>query len=191
VIETRLGGRALARGWTIVLPVLALALAATPGGAQEKLTEHTFSRSPGAPAPSAQVEEMAWLAGHWVGRALGGTVEEIWSPPRAGAMMGMFRLVKDEKTVFYELMTILEEDSSLVLRLKHFDGGNLRAWEEKDVTVDFPLVGIADGAFRFEGLSFRPEGDDRLKVHLAMRRKDGPPREETFAYTRMRHSEDR
>jgi len=154
------------------------------GYAQEKLTEYTFTRSPGAPGPTAPVEDMAWLAGHWTGEALGGTVEEMWSPPRGGAMMGMFRLVKEGETVFYELMTIVAEEGSLVLRLKHFNA-DLTGWEEKETTVDFPLVAIADGAFRFEGLSFHPDGDDHLKIHLAMHKKDGTAREETFAYTRV------
>jgi len=178
-------GRGPARAGAIIVAGLCVILVATSSGAQEKLTEHTWKRSPGASGPRAQVEDMAWLVGHWTGEALGGTVDEIWSPPRGGAMMGMFRLVKGDKPAFYELMTIVPEDGSLVLRLKHFDGGDLAAWEEKEETVDFPLVAIADGAFRFEGLSFHPEGNDRLKIHLAMHGGDGSVREVTFAYTRV------
>ena len=178
-------GRGPARAGAIIVAGLCVILVAASSGAQEKLTEHTWKRSSGASGPRAQVQDMAWLAGHWTGEALGGTVDEIWSPPRGGAMMGMFRLVKDGGTVFYELMTILEEEGTLVLRLKHFGGGDLSAWEEKEETVDFPLVALADGAFRFEGLSFRPEGDDRLRIHLAMPGKDESVREVTFAYTRV------
>lgn len=177
--------RALARGRVVVLVVLCVTSIVGRGYAQEKLTEHTFTRSPGAPGPTAPVEDMAWLAGHWVGEALGGTVEEIWSPPRGGAMMGMFRLVKDAETVFYELMTIVPENGSLVLRLKHFNA-DLTGWEEKEDTVDFPLVKVADDAFHFDGLSFRPEGNDGVRIHLAMRGEDGTVREETFAYSRVR-----
>ena len=183
--ETRPGRRGLTGGRVVVAALACVTLFAADGRAQEKLTEHTFSRSPGAPGPPAQVEDMAWLAGHWVGEALGGTVEEIWSLPLAGAMMGMFRLVKDDKTVFYELMTILEEDGSLVLRLKHFNGGDLSAWEEKEETVDFPLVAVADGTFRFDGMSFHPDGDDRVTVYLAMHGKEGAVQEVTFTYTRV------
>lgn len=182
--ETGPGRRGLTCGHTAVVALLCFTFLAAHGRAQESLTEHTFTRAPGAPGTPAQVEDMAWLEGHWLGEALGGTVEEIWSPPLAGAMMGMFRLVKDDTTVFYELMTILEEDESLVLRLKHFNGGDLSAWEEKERTVDFPLVAIADGAFRFDGLSFHPEGNDRLIVFLAMHGKEGAIQEVSFAYTR-------
>jgi len=182
--ETRLGRRGPRGARTAALALLFVTLVAARGDTQEKLTAHTYTRSAATPAPSAQLQDMAWLAGHWVGEALGGTVEEIWSPPRGGAMMGMFRLVKDGETAFYELMTILPEDGSLLLRLKHFNA-NLGGWEEKDDTVEFPLVAIADGAFRFEGLSLHPEGDDRLKIHLAMHKKDGTMQEVTFAYTRV------
>ncbi len=58
------------------------ALVAAPSEAREKLAEHTGTRSAGPPGPRAQVEDMAWLAGHGTGEALGGTVDEIWSPPR-------------------------------------------------------------------------------------------------------------
>ena len=183
--KTCRGPRALARGRVAALAVLCALSIAGQGHAQEKLTEHTFTRSPGTPGLTAAVEDMAWLAGHWVGEALGGTVEEIWSPPRGGAMMGMFRLVKDGKTVFYELMTIVPENGSLALRLKHFNA-DLTGWEEKKDTVDFPLVEVADDAFHFDGLSFRPEGNDRVRIHLAMRGRDGTVSEETFAYNRVR-----
>jgi hypothetical protein len=163
---------------------LCAALVASTGSTQDKLTEHTYTRSAGTPAPRAQIGDMAWLAGHWVGEALGGTVEEIWSPPRGGAMMGVFRLVKDGETAFYELMTIVPDEGSLVLRLKHFDA-DLSGWEEKGETVDFRLVAVGDGAYRFEGLSFQPEGPERLNIHLAMHTSDGGVREETFSYTRL------
>ena len=183
--KTCQGPRALACARGTVLAVLCVTSIVGQGYAQDKLTEHTFTRSGGAPGPRAQVEDMAWLAGHWTGESLGGIVDEIWSPPRGGAMMGMFRLVKDDKPAFYELMTILEEEGTLVLRLKHFGGGDLSAWEEKEETVDFPLVEVAGNAFHFDGLSFRLESADRVRVHLAMRGKDGTAREETFAYTRV------
>ena len=45
-------------------------------------------------------------------------------------MMGSYRLVKDDKVIFYELQTIVEQGSSLVFRLKHFNA-DLSGWEEK------------------------------------------------------------
>ena len=164
----------------IALALVALAL---PVAAQDKLTERTFKLAPGAKSPPATLADMKWLTGRWVGQALGGTSEEIWSPPDSGSMMGMYRLIKDGKPVFYELLTIVEENGTLILRLKHFHP-DLKGWEEQDRTVDFPLVAVRDGAVHFEGMSFHPQGD-RLTVHLAIGAKGGEMREETFAYTRV------
>ncbi len=154
--------------------------------AQERLTEHTFKLKPGEKSPPATIADMAWLAGAWTGPGLGGSSEEMWSAPRGGAMLGMYRLIKDDKPVFYELITIFEEQGSLVFRLKHFNP-DLTGWEEKDKTVDFALVAKEKGALHFHGLSFKQEGEDGMTIYLAIRnRKDNSLREETFRLTRMK-----
>lgn len=164
--------------------VLGSLLAAHFVEAQEKLTEHTYKRSPGTSSPPATIGAMAWLAGHWQGEALGGLSEEIWSPARAGSMMGMYRLLKDGKPAFYELLTIVEEQGSLVLRLKHFNP-DLTGWEEKQKTVDFPLVAVGEGAVHFEGMSFHMRGSSGVTIYLAMHGKDGSVHEGVFEYSRV------
>lgn len=151
---------------------------------QEKMTERTLKLAPGAKSPRATIAEVAWMAGHWSGTALGGETEEIWSPPKAGAMMGMYRLVRGGKVIFYELQTLVEEEGSLILRLKHFHA-NLTGWEEKQKTVDFRLVSLGDGIAQFEGMSFQRDGDEKLTVFLAIQQKDGSLREEAFRYERV------
>lgn len=168
---------------SIVWFSLAAVLAASPASAQEKLTERTFRLKAGMQSPPATISDMAWLAGHWAGEALGGLSEEIWSDPGAGSMMGMYRLIRDGRPVFYELLTIVEENGSLMLRLKHFNA-NLTGWEEKLKTIDFPLVAKTEGAVHFEGMSFHPKGNDALTVYLAIHQKDGTVREEAFSYKR-------
>ncbi|HEX2445685.1 MAG TPA: DUF6265 family protein, partial [Vicinamibacterales bacterium] len=118
----------------VIAFVLAAWMSSLPGYAQEKLTERTFRLKAGEKSPPAAIADMAWLAGRWVGEALGGASEEIWSEPRAGAMMGMYRLVRDGKPIFYELLTIVEENGTLMLRLKHFNA-DLTGWEEKLKTI--------------------------------------------------------
>jgi hypothetical protein len=66
---------------SIVWFSLAAVLAASPASAQEKLTERTFRLKAGMQSPPATISDMAWLAGHWAGEALGGLSEEIWSDP--------------------------------------------------------------------------------------------------------------
>ena len=168
--------------WKSFLGLATLGLLVVPGLAQEKLTERTMKLGPDGKSPPATIADMAWLAGHWTGDALGGVSEEIWSAPQGGSMMGMYRLIRNGKPVFYELCTIVEENGSLVLRLKHFHP-DLKGWEEKDKTVDFPLVALGKGAVHFEAMSFHPQGPSALTVYLVIGEKGGV-REETFSYVR-------
>ena len=66
---------------------------------------------------------MAWLAGYWRGTGLGGECEELWSEPLADRMLGSFALVRDDKLVFSEALELVEEEGSLVLKIRHFDAG--------------------------------------------------------------------
>ncbi len=151
--------------------------------AQERQTEHTLKLGAGQKSPSAALADMTWMIGSWSGNALGGVVEEVWAAPAGGAMLGMFRLIQKGKPVFYELMTLVEENGSILFRLKHFNP-NMTGWEEKDKTVEFKFIGKKDGLIHFEGMSFKPEGKDAFTVYLAIEHKDGNVKEEAFRYTR-------
>lgn len=155
-----------------------------PAFAQERLTENTRKLGTDKKSAPATIKDMQWLAGHLTGEALGGLSEEMWSPPRDGAMMGMYRLVRDGKPIFYELLTLVEENGSLIIRLKHFNP-DMTGWEEKNKTVDFPFVAKIGGVIHFDGMAFRPDGNDAVTIFLAIRQKDGSFREETFRYTRV------
>ena len=162
----------------------ALAIGATPLAAQERVTEHTIKPAPGSKPPAATIVDMAWLAGHWTGSALGGVSEEVWMPPSQGMMLGMYRLMVGDKPRFFELLTITEEGGSLMLRLKHFKA-DLSGWEEKDVSVSFPLVAKSGSFVQFSGMTFQRDAGDRVTVYLAIGQRDGSVREEVFRYTRL------
>lgn len=165
--------------------LVALALCASAGGghAAETLTANTLRLAEGEASPPATIEAMAWLAGVWGGSGLGGDNEEIWSAPRHGVMLGMYRMLRDGAPVFYELLTLSEVDGSLELRLRHFHP-DLRGWEERDESLAFPLVAVRDGRIWFEGMTFEPRGDE-VTVWLAIEdRESGSVREETFSYRR-------
>ena len=147
-------------------------------------TMNTVRLPDGAPRPPGRITQAAWLAGQWQGEGLGGSAEEAWSAAAGGSMVGYFRLVKDGKPVFYEIMTILEVEGSLELRLKHVNP-DMTGWEEKLDFVRFALARIEPDAIYFNGLTFRRVGPDRLEIYLALRnRSDGAVREETFTMTR-------
>jgi hypothetical protein len=90
---------------------------------------------------AASIDGLAWLAGNWVGERAGEQIEEQWSAPAAGAMMGMFRWLRGGQVWFYEFLTIEPEGDGLVFRIKHFNPG-LVGWEEKDVSVTLDLVSL-------------------------------------------------
>jgi hypothetical protein len=166
------------RGLIALLLVLDLA----PAHSAEKVTERTWKLSAGEKSPPATLADMRWLAGHWTGEAFGGKTEELWTEPAGPNMSGLYRLVKGEQTIFYEIMVVAEENGSLVFKLKHFNA-DLTGWEEKNEVRSFPLVAKQDGAMHFEGMSFHPEGD-KLTVFLAVDHEGKPPEEITFTYRR-------
>lgn len=164
--------------------LLLLLLCALPAAAQAGPTPNTLGFVPGQQRPPAKLADVAWLAGHWQGPALGGLSEEVWTPPLGGSMMGSYKLVRGDSVVFYEILTLTEEQGSLVMRLKHFNG-NLTGWEEKGEVRSFPLVRITATEAFFDGMTIRRLDADRLQVQLAIRMPGGAHREEEFRYRRV------
>jgi hypothetical protein len=63
------------------------------------------------------MDGMAWLAGAWVGtRGTNGatSIEERWSPPLGGAMLGVSRTVARGKMNAFEFLRVVERDGGLV-----------------------------------------------------------------------------
>ena len=171
--------------WSLVVVAAAtLGAVTTTVCAQEKLTEHTLALPEDGATARATIKEVAWLEGRWGAEAFGGWCAETWSPPHEGGMLGMFRLLNDGKPVFFELLTLSEEKGGVLMRVKHFNP-DLVGWEEKDGTVDFPLVAFSPTILQFRGLTFKRVDDNRIDVFLAMRKQDGSFREERFTYRRL------
>jgi hypothetical protein len=134
--------------------------ATTPGS-----TANTFRLADGAQRPAARTADLSWLV---------------------GAMVGFFRLVREGKPVFYEILTIIEIEGSLEMRLKHVNP-DMTGWEEKSDFVTFKLAKHdASGAY-FDGLTFKRVNPDLMEGYLALRnRSDGTVREEKFVYRRVK-----
>jgi hypothetical protein len=150
-----------------------------PAAAQERQTPNTLKLDRKAKQAKAKVADLAWLAGHWIGEGLGGTTEEVWAPPLGNSMMGMYRLVKNGKVVFSELLFLVEKDDSVVLRLKHFDA-DFKGWEAKEVALSFPLVKLGPKEAYFSGITLRKRADGSLQAFVAIRKKSGEIKEEEF-----------
>src|SRR5690606_25194714 len=126
-----------------------------------------------AGSPYAELADIAWIAGHWKGKAMGGEIEEVWTPPMGGSMMGSFKFVADGKVIFYELETISAVDSTLIMRIKHFNE-DLTGWEEKNETEDFKLVKITHDAVYFDQLTFKKYSDDEIGIYVVIDNDNGP-----------------
>jgi len=162
-----------------------LALAVVALSAPVARAAETRSAVPGAPAPPARVADLAWLAGAWEGAGIaGGAATEVYSPPAAGQIVGHFRQLRPDGSLwFYEIMSIAEAGGSLHYRLKHFDA-DLTGWEEKAQVVSFPLVAVEKDAWYFDGLTIRRDGPDGMVAAVRIGSKDGGSREAVFRYRR-------
>ena len=141
--------------------VAPLFLAAAALWGQTTSSENTLRLGADGVSPPASVADVAWLAGYWRGEGMGGTLEELWSPPAGDRMQGIFTLAREGAPVFSEAMQLVEEDGTLVLRVKHFTPGFI-GWEEKEKFIRFRLVKLAENEAYFSGLTFRRKGDELL-----------------------------
>ena len=131
--------------------VLALSALTGPAIAQEtRLGEEGFE------SPPAALDQMDWLVGQWSGTGIGGApAMESWLPPTGPTMVGTFlQTGEDGGIMFTEILYLMEEEGSLVLRLKHFNA-DLTGWEEKDDMLTFRLVAMEPCAAYFNALTLR------------------------------------
>ena len=67
------------------------------------------------PEPArATMVDMAWLAGAWTGTRGSSSIEERWSPPSGGAMLGLSRTVKNGRMSSFEYLRVVERNGGLV-----------------------------------------------------------------------------
>lgn len=140
--------------------------------AQENLSDKMRSEINTDAIAGVTVEDFAWMAGHWKGEALGGIVEDIWAPPRGGAMVGLFRLTTDKGIGFYEIITIGEQDGVFMMRLKHFTA-ELHGWETKDETVDFILSDKGENIWYFKALTIERHSEDAMTIYVRLKNSEG------------------
>lgn len=171
-------------GATALVFVLTLGPGVVPSTAQESDTTRTIRLTEDAPRPTASILDVSWLAGRWLGQGLGATTEEVWLPPTGGTMVGVLRLVRGDSVDFYELVTLVEEEGSLVLRLKHF-GPDLVGWEAKGESASFPLVRRQEESLWFDGLTIHRLDEDEMEVWVALQQQDESIREARFTYRRV------
>lgn len=145
---------------------------------------HTLQLKENQNPPKAAIEDAKWIEGHWRGAAFGGITEEIWSPPLGESMMFVFKLIVEDSVRFYESGAIIEQDETLILRLKHFDR-DFKGWEGKNETVDFRLVKVEKDNIYFEGFTFERINNDEINLYVDIKDENGNISETKFNYKRF------
>ncbi|MBU2938231.1 hypothetical protein KO494_01640 [Lacinutrix sp. C3R15] len=144
--------------------------------------ENTLKFTEGTKSPSATLQDVSWISGSWKGEAFGGITEEIWSPPLGDSMMFAYKLVADNKVVFYELGGIRQIDDTLIFQLKHF-GNDFKGWEEKDETIDAKLVKIEKNRVYFDQFTFEKINENEINIYVIVE-DNGKSEEIKFNYKR-------
>ena len=110
--------------------------------------------------PTARVTQVAWLAGCWEQASGSQLIEEQWTRPRGGLMLGLGRTVRGDSLVEYEQTRIFERDGRLVY------GAN----PSGQVPAEFESIELSDSSVTFENLGhdfpqrvmYRRRGADSL-----------------------------
>ncbi|MBX9571833.1 MAG: hypothetical protein K2X77_23270 [Candidatus Obscuribacterales bacterium] len=110
---------------------------------------HTNASTKNVAVKSANLEQVAFLKGTWRGTENGETTEEIWGSVLGDSIVGHCQSVSGNKTTLYELMAILKEGNSLVMRIKHFKGAFV-PWKEEAESGDLKLIKVAKDQATFQ-----------------------------------------
>jgi hypothetical protein len=84
--------------------------------------------------------DLAWLTGCWEGRQGDAVIEEVWSKPGGGSLLGFGRTVKSGRTTSFEFMQVREENGTLTY-MPQPQGGT---------PVSFPLKNSVAAKMMFE-----------------------------------------
>ena len=143
-----------------------------------------LSAAPAFAQPRATIADAAWLAGSWDGEGMGGRVQESWSRPVGGQMLGQFALSMGGKPAFYLVMLIDEHDGGLRFRVKHVEPTFVTR-EDREQSTQFAFVEAAPGKLIFKGMSLVRQGEDGLVITLRMTQ-DGVARDLVQTYRRVK-----
>lgn len=118
------------------------------------------------PAAKANLSDLEWLKGTWVGDMAGINVEHIILDEKASQMSGFVRAVGSEDTIsFYEITLFEKVGESVSYRLKHFSS-ELKGWEQQDEFIDRKLVSYKTGILYFDGITFKKTGENSFTVYF-------------------------
>jgi hypothetical protein len=136
-----------------------------------------------ADAPPAKVDDFAFAAGCWQAVAGDTTMEEQWSRPAGGVMLGTARVVSGGRTVFTEFVEVREKPEGLVMTVALGIG---------KPSTSFTRIAAAANEVVFENrahdfpqrVRYRNDGKDALFARVEGTQK-GEAKGEDFPYRRV------
>jgi len=142
-----------------------------------------FAPSAFAADAPARVDDFAFAAGCWQAVAGDTTMEEQWSRPAGGVMLGTARVVSGGKTVFTEFVEVREKPEGLVMTVALGIG---------KPSTSFTRIPAGAGEVVFENkahdfpqrVRYRNEGKDALFARVEGTQK-GQAKGENFPYKRV------
>jgi Domain of unknown function (DUF6265) len=174
-----------------ILALVFLVIVASP------MPSLTMARGAQAPAVAESLQDLSWLAGHWVGKTgKGAHIEEMWMPARGGLMIGSFRWEQGNGRWLFEFMSLeasAADAGRLTLRLKHFDRA-FTGMEERTASTTFTSTERTPSRVVFElredarvvRLAYVRTGPDALTVTFDETEPGKPAARIEFPYTRVR-----
>jgi hypothetical protein len=108
-------------------------------GSQSKATPAAAPDSPPSSVPAQKVPavkltDFGWLEGRWRGDWGPRVAEQVWMAPKAGLMVGVFRLIEGDKPLVVELFSMVQKPDGINFYFRHFTS-ELVPWEKSDATV--------------------------------------------------------
>ena len=65
-------------------------------------------------SPKPTLNDLAWIAGSWTGSTGGVEMEEHWTAPKGGSMIGIHRDVAKGRTISFEFLRIEQQKDQIV-----------------------------------------------------------------------------
>jgi len=127
------------------------------------------------------LNDIKFLAGHWLGTYNGGPIEADWTAPAGDNIVGFIRMMKDEKVTLYELFAFEQTPAGPVAMVKHFKPG-LIGVEEKDKSDRYKFIEAKpdQALFEKEDASIRIIYEQRGPDQLVIRR--GQPKDGNWTF---------
>lgn len=123
-----------------------------------------ITSSAGVLSEEPTVDALRWLSGCWEARSGNATVEEYWSHPRGGSLIGVSRTLRGDSTLTHELMLVRTGNGRLTFE----------ALPKGQSWTLFVMVSLSDSSVTFENpahdfpqrIRYRRPVADSLLAHI-------------------------